>query len=132
MRRMVVVALVLSSLALPAGAHAWSWPASGVVLRPFNFGPNPYQGGEHRGIDIAGAPGEKVHAADAGTVSFVGTVPTSGLVVTVLTADGYAVTLTHLGTANVSRGSVVADGQIIGAVGPSGDPEVPQPYVHLG
>ena len=50
MRRMVVVALVLSSLALPAGARAWSWPTSGAVLRPFSFGPNPYAGGEHRGI----------------------------------------------------------------------------------
>ena len=132
MRRMVVIALVLSSLVLPAGARAWSWPTSGAVLRPFILGPNPYQGGEHRGIDIAGSAGEKVHAAAAGTVSFVGTVPKSGLVVTVLTADGLAVTLTHLGTAAVTRGVVVADGQVVGAVGPSGDPEVAQPYVHLG
>ena len=117
MRRMVVLTLVLSSLVLPAGARAWSWPTSGAVLRPFSFGPNPYQGGEHRGIDIAGSAGESVRSAAAGTVSFVGTVPKSGLVVTVLTSDGYAVTLTHLGSALVSRGAAVGDGQPSGSSG---------------
>ncbi len=132
MRRMVIVALVLSALALPASAGAWSWPASGAVLRPFNFGSDPYAGGEHRGIDIGGSAGEQVHAAAGGTVTFAGKVPKSGLVVTVTTSDGYAVTLTHLGTATVSRGATVVDGQVVGTIGPSGDPEVPQPYVHLG
>ena len=66
MRRMIVSALMLIALALPAGAHAWSWPASGAVLRPFSFGASPYAGGEHRGIDIGGAASESVHAAAAG------------------------------------------------------------------
>ena len=131
-RRAAAFAILALALVVPGRAAAWSWPTSGEVLRPFSFGTNPYAAGEHRGIDIGGAQGEKVHAAAGGRITFVGIVPSSGLVVSLLTPDGYAVTLTHLGSASVSKGTTVEDGDVVGAVGPSGDPEVPQPYVHLG
>jgi hypothetical protein len=106
----------------------------GPVLHPFVYDEaHPYAAGQHRGVDIgADAAGEAVVAPAAGTVSFAGTVPTNGKSVTIETADGYSVTLTHLGSISVSKGVTVSELGAIGTVGPSGTPEVDAPYVHLG
>src|SRR5207302_6216522 len=42
------------------------------------------------------------------------------------------VTLTHLGSITVARSATVSEGAAVGTIGPTGDLEVPQPYVHLG
>lgn len=106
----------------------------GSVVQPFCYDEShPYDAGQHRGIDIdAGAAGETVVAPAAGTVSFAGTVPTSGKVVTIETADGYSVTLTHLGSIVVGEKATVTEGEAVGTIGPSGTPEVDGAYVHLG
>jgi pyruvate/2-oxoglutarate dehydrogenase complex dihydrolipoamide acyltransferase (E2) component len=59
-------------------------------------------------------------------------VPTNGKTVTIETADGYSVTLTHLGSIAVTKGATVAEQDAVGTIGPSGTPEVDEPYVHLG
>src|SRR5581483_9083862 len=124
MRRLVVLAALAALLIAPA-CRAWTWPASGDVLRPYSFDPgHPYAAGEHRGIDVAGERGADVLAPAAGRVTFAGTVPGSGLSVTVTTGDGYAVTL--------GQGATVAEGSVVGTIGPSGDAEEQAPYVHLG
>ena len=131
--RRVFPAAVLAALFFVPGAGAWAWPAAGDVVQPFSFDPaHPYAAGQHRGIDIAGDAGSTVVAPEGGSVSFAGTVPTSGKSVTILTGDGYAVTLTHLGSVLVTKGAAVAEGDAVGTIGPSGDPEVATPYVHLG
>jgi MYXO-CTERM domain-containing protein len=106
----------------------------GPILQPFAYDEaQPYASGQHRGVDIgAGSAGETVVAPAAGTVSFAGTVPTNGKSVTIETADGYSVTLTHLGSIGVVKGAAVAEEDAVGTVGPSGTPEVDGPYVHLG
>ena len=104
------------------------------MVRPFSYDPaQPYAAGQHRGIDIgADAAGETVSAPAAGTITFAGTVPTNGQSVTIGTADGYSVTLTHLGSIAVAKGESVAERDPIGTTGPSGVPELAGPYVHLG
>jgi hypothetical protein len=113
-------------------ALAWTWPVDGPVLRPFVLGDDPYAAGQHRGIDIAGPGGGSVRAPIGGQVSFAGTVPVGGRTITIRTDDGYSITLVHLGSIAVSRGAPVAEGDMVGTVGPSGDAEVGEPYVHLG
>src|SRR6266511_1738699 len=131
MRRFVLVAA--AALAFAPSAAAWTWPADGDVLRPFVFDPaHPYAAGQHRGIDVGGELGAPVPAPAAGTVSFAGTVPTNGKTVTIQTADGYSVTLVQLGTIAVKKGALVAEGDVAGAIGPSGEAEVAAPHVHLG
>src|SRR3990172_8517168 len=131
MRRLACTG-ALALLALAPAAQAWTWPASGPVLRPFTLGEDPYSGGQHRGIDV-GAPADAVVLAPAsGTVTFAGSVPPSGRTGAIQTADGYAVTMTHLGALLVIKGVLVVEGDGVGTVGPSGVPEVPEPYVHLG
>ena len=96
MRRLLLV--LIAMLATAPAAQAWSWPADGPVLAPFSFDPaNPYAAGQHRGLDVGGVAGAAVRAPAAGTVSFAGTVPGSGKSVTIETADGWSVTLMHLG-----------------------------------
>ena len=120
-------------LALAPVAGAWTWPVEGPVLQPFVFdAATPYAAGEHRGVDIGADAGHAVLAPAAGTVTFAGSVPSSGKSLTITTADGYAVTLTHLGSLAVKQGAAIAEGDAVGTVGPSGDPELSQPYVHLG
>src|SRR5919202_2186254 len=111
-------------LAVPQAASAWTWPVDGPVLRPFSFGSDPYAAGQHRGIDIGAPSGTAVRAAAGGLVSFAGTVPNGGKTVTIQTSTGYAVTLVHLGSIAVIRGTTVAEGASVGTVGPSGVPDI--------
>jgi len=130
-----LLALLPVVIAFQAGvppALAWTWPADGPVLRAFAFGDDPYAGGHHRGIDVAGESGAPVRSPAAGVVSFAGTVPGGGRTVTVQTADGYSVTLVHLGTIAVAREAVLSEGVPVGTIGPTGDVEHADPYVHLG
>ena len=129
--RRLVCALVVAAF-VPCVA-AWTWPVRGPVLQTFSFDPaHPYAAGEHRGIAIGGAAGAQVVAPAAGTVSFAGTVPTNGKSVTIMTPSGLAVSLTHLGSITVTQNASVAEGDVVGSVGPSGTPELDVPYVHLG
>ena len=132
MRRFALALAAVLALAAPSLASAWTWPVDGAVIRPFVFGSNPYAAAQHRGIDVAAPSGGSVAAPAGGVVSFVGTLPTHGLAVTIRTADGWSVTLLHLGSAAVTAGSSVAEGATVGTIGPSGVPEVDVPYVHLG
>lgn len=131
-RLLVIAAAGLAALTLGSSAAAWSWPADGEVLRPFSLGGDAYAAGQHRGVDVAGPDGSPVRAPAAGTVSFAGSLPTYGRGVTILTADGYAVTLVHLGSIGVAKGDVVTEGAAVGTMGRSGEPEHDVPTVHLG
>src|SRR5438270_799445 len=131
MRRLALVVLLF--LLWAPGAYAWTWPVQGPVLLGFSFDSGqPYAGGQHRGIDIGAPSGTSVAAPASGTVTFAGTVPTSGRSVTIATQDGYSVTLTHLGSIGVAKGASVGEGATVGTVGPSGTPELDVPYVYMG
>jgi septal ring factor EnvC (AmiA/AmiB activator) len=62
--------------------------------------------------------GAVVRAPAAGVVSYAGTVPTSGKCVTIETADGWSVTLTHLGSVAVTTGASVVEGDGVGTLRP--------------
>jgi len=128
MKRLALLLPVLVALQVGVQpALAWAWPVDGPVLRPFVLGDDPYAGGQHRGVDIGAPVGAPVRAPAAGTVSFVGTVPTGGKTITIRTADGYAVTLQRLGSTSVPRGLAVDEGEVVGSVG-----DASEPYVYLG
>ncbi len=129
---LVLAAAVLLGLVLSPRASAWTWPVDGTVLRPFVAEDDPYAGGQHRGIDIAAPAGADVRSAATGVVAFVGQLPHEGLCLTIRTADGYSVTLVHLGSIGVRTGTAIEEGEVVGTIGPSGDAEWPEPYVHLG
>lgn len=119
--------------AAPAVADTWRWPVRGDVLTDFANAGGPYADGQHRGIDIAAAAGTPVTTAVAGRVRFAGVVGSSGLTVSVRTADGrFDTSYLHLATASVRSGQVVGAGDRIGAVGTSGRGSVAAPHLHFG
>src|SRR3954452_1442975 len=133
MRLLSAAVVAAAMLIVPAPALGWTWPVQGPVLTFFSFDRgHPYAAGQHRGIDIGAPAGTWVVAPISGSVAFAGTVPVGGKTVTIATADGYSVTLGHLGSYVVTRGDAVSEGELVGAVGPSGQPELAFPYVHLG
>ena len=77
-------------------------------------------------------PGADVKAPATGVVSFAGRLPHEGLCLTIRTPDGYSITLVHLGSIGMPTGTAIEEGEVVGTIGPSGDPEWVEPYVHLG
>jgi hypothetical protein len=131
--RVAVLAVgMLLSLVLSSPAAGWAWPVDGPVLRPFAAADDPYSGGQHRGIDIGGQAGANLRSPAAGVVSFTGQVPHEGLCVTIRTPDGYSITLVHVGSIGATTGTAVDEGDVVATIGPSGEPEWDEPYVHLG
>ncbi len=125
----LATALSLVALVAPSAASAWTWPAGGEVIRGFDYGGGAYTATGHRGIDVAGLPGSEVLAPAKGQVTFAGSLPSNGRTVSILTPDGWAVTLTQLGTVLVSDGDGVAEGEVVGTIAASGEPV---PHVQLG
>ena len=128
----ILFVALISALVLAPGASAWAWPVDGPVLRPFVSDGDPYAGGQHRGIDIGAPSGSDVRSATSGVVAFAGRLPRQGLCLTVRTADGWSVTLVHLGSIGVPVGTQVGEDDVVGTIGPSGEPEGTEPYVYLG
>lgn len=130
---MLHLALLLALLLVAPAAHAGSWqpPVEGESLRSFSLGPNPYARGQHRGVDLAAAPGSPVRSACAGRVSFAGRVPGGGLTVSVRCARHVA-TYQQLGAIAVRRGRAVVPGMRIGVAGRSIDRRTRRAHVHLG
>lgn len=77
MRLLALPAAIVVALAAPAPAHAvdgrldWPLRPRPAVLRVFDAPSERWNAG-HRGVDLAGAPGQQVYAAAAGAVVFAG------------------------------------------------------------
>ena len=132
MHRFLVLGAVLAAALLHGGAAgAWSWPADGPVCARSNSVRTATRPGSTGASTSAVSGGSPVRGPAAGTVTFAGSVPTHGRGVTILTADGYAVTLFHLDSIAVAKGDTV-ERAVLGTLGSSGDPEHGVPAVHLG
>ena len=108
-------------------AAAWSPPVAGAVTRWFDPGRHPFEGGRHRGVDLAAQPGTTVRSPCAGQVAFAGRVGTSGRVVT-LRCGAWRVTHMPLGSIAVREGAPVGPGAPVGTVAASAE----HAGLHLG
>ena len=131
MRQLLLTFTAFLVFASPAHA-SWSWPVQGEVITQYRNGADPYAGGQHRGIDIAAAAGTPVVAAAGGEVRFAGTAGSSGLTVSVRTADGFDTSYLHLSSFAVRAGARVSAGERVGAVGTTGTRSAVQPHLHFG
>jgi hypothetical protein len=117
--RLAIIAFlaVLCCAGRSSAAAAWRWPLDGQprVTRGFDPPDTPYGAG-HRGVDLAGVPGEAVRAAGAGRIGFAGILAGRG-VVTVLHSGGLKTTYEPVRAA-VRAGQVVVIGQLIGRLQP--------------
>ncbi|HWB68172.1 MAG TPA: peptidoglycan DD-metalloendopeptidase family protein [Mycobacteriales bacterium] len=113
--------------AAPAG---WRWPLPPPVrvVRGFDPPAEPWLPG-HRGVDLAGRPGERVLAAGAGVVSFAGAVANVGVV---SVASGQLRTTYQPVRPQVRVGQRVAAGDVLGHLVVAGSHCAPAACLHWG
>ena len=97
----------------PGARFRWPLSPQPQVLRRFAVGPQQWSPG-HRGVDLAGGPGQRVLSAGTGTVTFAGVVAGRG-VVAVRHAGGLRTTYEPV-TAEVGPGDAVAAGAPLGVL----------------
>ncbi|MFN2125058.1 MAG: M23 family metallopeptidase, partial [Candidatus Promineifilaceae bacterium] len=84
----------------------------------------------HPGIDIALAEGSGVFASDTGTVTFAGwNIYGYGNLIVINHGNGFETFYGHLSAINVYPGQVVNQGNVIGAVGNTGNSS--GPHIHF-
>jgi murein DD-endopeptidase MepM/ murein hydrolase activator NlpD len=91
--------------------------------------PSSAWGAGHRGVDLVGAPGQVVHSALAGEVSFAGTLAGRGVVVV---DHGDTRTTYEPVTAEAEVGDAVAAGGRIGVLQLAGSHCFPRACLHWG
>lgn len=105
-----------------SGAGRFMWPAGGYISQGYWYG--------HRAIDVANAVGAAVVASDSGYVTFSGWTDVGyGYLVVVEHGNGYQTYYAHLSNFFVVEGQVVTAGEIIGAMGSSGNST--GPHLHF-
>lgn len=94
---------------------AWNWPTEGTIIA--NFAAS----GSNKGIDIAGAPGQPIHAAAAGEVVYEGSgLRGYGQLIIVKHNAEYLSAYAHCAATYVREGSVIKAGQKIAEMGSTG------------
>jgi murein DD-endopeptidase MepM/ murein hydrolase activator NlpD len=104
------------------GTPGFRWPAEGRLTQGYGWW--------HPGIDIAAYTGAPIYAADSGVVSFAGWSTIGyGYLVTITHANGYTTYYAHLYALYVSAGQHVEAGQLIAAMGSTGNSS--GPHLHF-
>lgn len=133
----IVVALatipgcLLWAVATEASAdQRWPWPLAPApaLVEPFEA-PSSVYGPGHRGIDLAGSPGQPVLSATDGLVTFAS--PVAGRGVVVVRYGELRLTYEPV-AASVHVGDRVADGSALGSLAVAGSHCWPDPCLHVG
>ena len=95
---------------------SWGYPRSG--------------GRGHQGVDMFAPYGTPLYAVADGTIYRVYTNPLGGLAINLIDVDGNMYYYAHLSSAAVSGGETVKAGDVIGAVGDSGNARGTPPHLH--
>lgn len=124
----IASARALSASLTPAARDRKAFEApvdNPVVASTFGYRVNPLSGAAdelHEGLDYAGACGTPVKAADAGTVVDSGWhAYGGGQRIMVDHGDGLKTTYNHLSALDVPAGTEVKRGDVLGAVGSTGN-----------
>lgn len=123
----------------PVSSGSWTKPATGSFSSGFGWRIHPISKvkKQHRGMDISAPTGTPVVAAADGVVSYAGSMDGLGNVIMIThSMKGQILTTVyaHLSTIGTSSGQSVDKGQLIGAVGSTGNSTGPHLHfeVHVG
>lgn len=105
------------------------YPAQGTFTQGFGGNAAFYGPGGHNGIDIANTIGTPVVASDAGVVTYAGWKGGLGNAVVIDHGNGFVTEYGHASALRVSVGQRVSQGQIIMAMGSTGNST--GPHVHF-
>lgn len=99
------------------GIGSFIWPTVATNLSGYDYSPTL-----HPGIDIAGAEGNAVFATDSGVVVYSGWSQYGyGYLIVLDHGNGWQSAYAHLSAVSVGCGQSVAQGNVIGAVGNTGN-----------
>lgn len=124
--RQVSVSEVVSTVAnQEIASQGWFvWPANGYLSQGYWYG--------HRAIDIANADGTAILASDHGVVVYTGWSDLGyGYLIVIQHADGFSSWYAHLSTIYVVEGQEVAAGQVIAAMGNTGNSTGPHLHYEI-
>jgi len=100
------------------GYGTFIWPSNKHFLSGFDYSPST----NHWGIDISGNTGEAVYATDAGVVVYAGWNNYGyGNMIMIDHGSGFQSLYAHLSALNVVCGQSVGQGDVIGAIGNTGN-----------
>ena len=117
--------LIPGDLEIPVeGASKQDWHADTFWYEPWG------KSGVHKGIDIFAAKGARLNSASHGLVVYSGEMELGGNVVLILGAGWKLHYYAHLDSKIVDLFDIVSSGQVIGAVGDSGNASGKQPHLH--
>jgi len=105
----------------------FAWPLMPPVSVSSGFGKR--DGRPHQGVDLRGAPGAPVVAAEAGRVLHSGWLGDYGNAVVIAHAGGFATIYAHAVVLGVKRDDAVVKGQVIALVGSTGN--ATGPHLHF-
>lgn len=103
-------------------------PVSGTISSRFGSVAS-IRGGAHTGLDIASPRGTAIKASASGVVSFAGWKGSYGKMVAISHGNGVQTYYAHCSSINVSVGQKISQGQVIAAVGSTGNST--GPHLHL-
>jgi murein DD-endopeptidase MepM/ murein hydrolase activator NlpD len=108
------------------GFGSFIWPANRHYLSGFDYSVET----NHRGIDIAGKLGEPVYAADSGVIVYSGWNNWGyGNMIIIDHGSDWQTLYGHLSAINVGCGQSVGQGEVIGAIGSTGNSS--GPHLHF-
>jgi murein DD-endopeptidase MepM/ murein hydrolase activator NlpD len=107
-----------------------TWPVRGWISSGFGDRDNPVTGkaGFHTGVDIANDNGTPIHATADGEVSFAGWEGGYGKLVVVNHGNGFSTYYGHLSEIKTAVGQKIVRGQVVGAMGATGN--TTGPHLH--
>lgn len=109
------------------GNGTFLWPSVATYLSGFDWNPPT-----HNGIDIAGAEGNAVFATDSGVVVYAGWSNSGyGNLIVIDHGTGWQSAYAHLSTYAVGCGQSVTQGEVIAAVGTTGNSSGPHLHFEL-
>ena len=103
-------------------------PVSGTITSRFGS-ISSIRSGAHSGLDIGASRGTPIKAAASGTVTFAGTKGSFGKMVVLTHTNGVQTYYAHCSELYVSAGQTVNQGDVISAVGSTGN--TTGPHLHL-
>jgi hypothetical protein len=112
----------------PVGNGTFIWPTTQTFLSGYDYSPET----NHFGIDIAGQQGNAIYGVDNGVVVYAGWNDHGyGQVIVIDHGNGWQSLYAHLSALNVICGSYVYQGDVIGAMGTTGNSSGPHLHFEL-
>ncbi|MCF0120631.1 MAG: peptidoglycan DD-metalloendopeptidase family protein [Oscillospiraceae bacterium] len=100
---------------------AYIWPANGTITSEYGYRNGPLGDPYHRGLDIASYPYADIVASDSGEVIKVAYHSSYGLYIKIRHDNGDITMYAHCADTYVSEGERVYQGQLIAAMGETGE-----------